>query len=213
MFGYDVIVADPPWLFELRSEAGIAKSPQAHYSCMPTKDICALPVDHLAGGDCWLFLWVTAPMLEDGLRVMRAWRFDYVTTMAWHKVFRSGKNAIGTGYVVRSMHENILIGKMGNPGCAKPMPSLFTGIRRENSRKPDEFFALVERFKPRARRLDLFSRETRPGWTNWGDEKTKFDMEPANDLAPHGAGDGGGCLGDGRGGDHPEREGLFPRGD
>ena len=28
MFGFDVIMADPPWLFELRSEAGENKSAQ-----------------------------------------------------------------------------------------------------------------------------------------------------------------------------------------
>lgn len=29
---YDFIMADPPWRFELRSEAGEDKSPQAHYA-------------------------------------------------------------------------------------------------------------------------------------------------------------------------------------
>lgn len=28
---------------------------------------------------------------------------------------------------------------------------------------------------PGARRADVFSRQTRPGWESWGDEATKFD--------------------------------------
>lgn len=50
-FSFDVILADPPWLFELRSEAGEAKSAQAQYDCIPTEEIMALPVGHLAAGD------------------------------------------------------------------------------------------------------------------------------------------------------------------
>jgi hypothetical protein len=34
MFGYHVIVADPPWTFELRPEAGEGESPPAQYKCM-----------------------------------------------------------------------------------------------------------------------------------------------------------------------------------
>lgn len=63
MFGFDVIMADPPWSFELRSEAGAAKAPQGQYRCLPTAAIAALPVNQLARGDCWLWLWATFPMM------------------------------------------------------------------------------------------------------------------------------------------------------
>ena len=46
--------------------------------------------------------------------------------------------------------------------------------RREHSRKPDEVVAGIERLVP-GPYLELFARETRPGWTAWGNEVTKFD--------------------------------------
>jgi N6-adenosine-specific RNA methylase IME4 len=55
MFGYDVIVADPPWDFENYSDAGTKKGADPHYSVMALKDIKALPVHELARGD-WLLL-------------------------------------------------------------------------------------------------------------------------------------------------------------
>jgi N6-adenosine-specific RNA methylase IME4 len=59
MFGYDLIVADPPWDFENYSDAGTKKGADPHYGVMPLKEIKALPVHELARGDCLLLLWTT----------------------------------------------------------------------------------------------------------------------------------------------------------
>lgn len=174
-FCADVIVADPPWLVEMRSEKGEAKAPQAHYDCLPIDAIKRFPVGHLAGSDCWLFLWTSAPLLDRAFEVMNAWGFTYCSRCAWAKVTQNGKPRLGPGYVVRTLHEDILIGKIGEPRRQKPLPSLFSGVAREHSRKPEEFYALVERFAPLARRVDLFARQSRPGWNTWGNEATKFD--------------------------------------
>jgi N6-adenosine-specific RNA methylase IME4 len=40
--------------------------------------------------------------------------------------------------------------------------------------------AMVERVIPDARRLELFCRKPRPGWTSWGNEVT--DEEAETDL-------------------------------
>jgi hypothetical protein len=86
-----------------------------------------------------------------------------------------GKPRMGTGYRVRTLHEPILVATMGNPQH-KPLPSLFDGVAREHSRKPDEFYDIALRHTPAAlRRVDLFSRETRPGFEGWGAEHGKFD--------------------------------------
>lgn len=178
-FSYDVIVADPPWLVEMRSAKGETKAPQAHYSCMSIDAICALPVGHLARGDAWLFLWTSAPLLDRAFDVLRAWGFAYCSRLTWRKATINDKTRVGPGYVVRTMSEDILIGKIGAPRRAKALPSLFSGLAREHSRKPDEFYRLAEGFAPDAFRADLFSRASRPGWTGWGDEHGKFDREHA----------------------------------
>lgn len=48
--------------------------------------------------------------------------------------------------------------------------------RREHSRKPDGIHERIERLVA-GPYLELFARQTRPGWTAWGNETTKFDKE------------------------------------
>ncbi|MEH2508669.1 N6-adenosine-specific RNA methylase IME4 [Nitrobacteraceae bacterium AZCC 1564] len=177
---YDVIMADPAWSFENWSVGGNAKNAKAQYVCMPTDDICALPVGRLARGDCWLWLWATYPMLPDALKVMDAWGFRYVTGGPWVKRGQTGKLAMGTGYVLRSCSEIFLLGKMGEPDTLnRSTRNVIEAPRREHSRKPDEAYATCEALFPATRRADLFSRQSRPGWDAWGNESTKFDQVAA----------------------------------
>jgi N6-adenosine-specific RNA methylase IME4 len=174
-FGFDVIMADPPWSFHNWSEAGEKKNAKAQYECMPTDDICSLPVGHLAAGDCWLWLWATHPMLRDAMRVMDAWGFRFITSGVWVKRGKSGKLAFGPGYVLRTSSELFLIGKTGAPGSFdKSVRTVVEAPRRQHSRKPDLAYAVAERLFGPARRADLFSRQQRRGWTSWGDETTKY---------------------------------------
>jgi N6-adenosine-specific RNA methylase IME4 len=181
MFGYDVIVIDPPWNYQLRSEKGQAKSAHAHYQCRDLAWIKALPVGQLARAKTLLFCWATAPMLPEALEAMAAWGFAYKTQLVWRKVTPSGKPRMGPGYVARTLHEPVLVGAIGRGTQEGALPSLFDGvdlfdgIAREHSRKPDEFYELVRRVTPDATRCDVFSRETRPGFDGWGDEVTKFN--------------------------------------
>lgn len=47
MFGYDFVMIDPPWRFDLRSDAGEGKAPQAQYDCTSMEGIKALRVGDL----------------------------------------------------------------------------------------------------------------------------------------------------------------------
>ena len=171
---YDVIVADPPWRFRTWGEHNQHKSASRHYDLMMTDDILSLPVNQLAQRDCVLLLWATGAMLPQAMQVMSAWGFTYKSLMSWRKTTATGKVRMGTGYWTRSMHEPILLGTIGQPKKISGVPSLFDGIARAHPRKPDEFYALVDRHSPGLRRSDLFSREKRLGWDGWGNEATKF---------------------------------------
>lgn len=179
---YDFIMADPPWRFELYSEAGEEKSAQAQYSTMTLDAIAALPVDDLARESCLLWLWATAPMLPAQIAIGERWGFRYVTSGTWVKRTRHGKVAFGTGYVLRNAHEPFLIMKRGEPVTSRSVRSVVEGVVREHSRKPDEAFAAAEALMPgpaeggprKIRRVELFSRTHRPGWDAWGDEVGKF---------------------------------------
>ncbi len=99
---YGLILADPPWPYEMRSEAGYGKSPEAHYDTMSLEEIAALPVDELAAPDCLLVMWSTWPHLQHALRVMRCWGFRYITGGSWTKRTRDGHPTFGTGFVFRT---------------------------------------------------------------------------------------------------------------
>jgi N6-adenosine-specific RNA methylase IME4 len=101
----------------------------------------------------------------------------FARTGVWLRVsdHKPRKQAFGTGYVLRCAGEPFLIGTIGNPRTARNVRSVIEGPIREHSRKPEEAYAEAEKLMPRARRADLFSRQTRPGWTSWGNEAGKFD--------------------------------------
>lgn len=173
---YSWIDADCPWDFSLYSEKGGKKSAQKHYRCLPLDVIKAFPVQDLAAENCVLSLWATAPMLKQQMEVLDAWGFTYKTEMIWRKMTELGKQTFGPGYIVRGSHEPVLIAARGHPEfMAKNIRSCFDGLRREHSRKPEEFYELADRILPRGRRVRLFARSTRPGWESWGDQVGVFD--------------------------------------
>lgn len=189
---YDLIMADPPWATKARSPKGERKSAAAKYKLMPLDEIAALPVYQLAAPDCVLFLWGVWNLTLHGgdLRrdyrdadasrspigeIIRAWGFRYATGGCWRKTTINNKVSFGTGYRVRSSCEPFFIGIIGNPKTSRGERNIFDGLRRAHSQKPDEAYAWCERYFPNARRLELFSRSSRPGWDAWGDEAGKFD--------------------------------------
>lgn len=177
MFGYDVIVTDVPAKFELYNpETGGLKSAGNHYDLMTDEEIMALRVGELAHPHCLLLYWTTGWAMATGraTKIVQAWGFKPLTELAWRKTTRTGKVRMGPGYRVRTMHEPILVAALGDQNH-KPLKSLFDGLARQHSRKPDEFYAMVERATPKAFRCDLFARQSRPGFDTWGHESTKFD--------------------------------------
>lgn len=187
--GYGLIMADPPWRFETRSGRGITrKGAGGQYRTMTIEAIKALPVGALAGADCLLWLWATNPMLPRAFEVLTAWGFEFKTAGHWAKTTASGKLAFGTGYILRCAGEPFLIATRGRPVTTRSQRSVIQGRVREHSRKPDSAYACAEALIPGARRLDLFSRQHRPGWDAWGDQAGLFDdpvlsMELSHDPA------------------------------
>lgn len=175
--GYQLIMADPPWRFSNYSAAGEGKNATAHYACESLEWIKALPVSIIAADNCLLWLWATNPMLREGIEVLTAWGFEFKTAGHWVKRTSRGKLSFGTGYLLRCAGEPFLIGTRGSPKTSRSVRSVVEGPLREHSRKPDEAFAAAERLMPDANRIELFSRQPRPGWKGWGLEVDKFQMK------------------------------------
>jgi N6-adenosine-specific RNA methylase IME4 len=121
-------------------------------------------------------------MLDQAIEVMQAWGFIFKTAGTWLKTTKHGKISFGPGYILRSSNEPFLIGTVGRPVTTNAVRSGFAARVREHSRKPDHAYRMAEALIPNARRADLFSRQTRPGWESWGNESTKFDLDQIESL-------------------------------
>lgn len=163
---YNVIYADPPWRFQTYSALGEGRSAAAYYDVMTPGEIAAYPVQHLAGKDCVLLLWVTDPLLEAGLNVIKAWGFTYKTVgFYWIKTSKDYcSRPIGTGYWTRANPEQCLLATRGRPKrLNSDVRKLVESPRREHSRKPDGIYERIERLAA-GPYVELFARDRRPGW-------------------------------------------------
>lgn len=52
--------------------------------------------------------------------------------------------------------------------------NIIASRKREHSRKPDELYTIIEQGSP-GPYLELFAREKRSGWTQWGDELGTYE--------------------------------------
>jgi len=148
---------------------------EAQYKTMTLQDIKNLPVNNLADINCILFMWVTFPLLQEGLEVIEAWGFKYKTLgFSWIKTNpKNGKPFFGVGYYAKSNCEVCL---MGTKGKVHPMvisnkvSSVVISPRREHSRKPQEVREKIVELFGDIPRVELFAREKIEGWDVWGNE-------------------------------------------
>ena len=172
---YKTIYADPPWQFQNRTGKVAPEHKRlSRYSTMQLEEIKAMPVSKVADEKCHLYLWVPNALLPEGLEVMQAWGFEYKTNIIWEKVRKDGMpDGRGVGFYFRNVTEILLFGIRGDknrtldPG--RSQVNLIRSIKREHSRKPDEFVNLIERCSS-APFLEIFARGDRAGWDMWGDQ-------------------------------------------
>src|SRR5262249_32857235 len=134
----------------------------------------------VAAKNAHLYLWVPNALLTDGLAVMHAWGFRYVSNIVWAKRRKDGgPDGRGVGFYFRNVTELLLFGVRGSMRTLKPGRSQVNMIetrKREHSRKPDEQYDLIQSCSP-GPYLELFARYPRQGWTVWGDE-SPLDQTP-----------------------------------
>lgn len=164
---HHVIVADPPWAYEKRAEDATHRG-ACPYPTMAIDEICAMPVADLALDDCVLWLWTTNAFMEEAYQVAQAWGFEVKTILTW------AKDRMGVGDWLRGQTEHCLMAVKGRPVVRLTnQTTLLHGPMREHSRKPDEFYRMVEALCPGSK-CELFSREQREGWANFGAEVGLF---------------------------------------
>lgn len=177
---YKTILADPPWRFLNRTgKVAPEHGRLRRYQTMSTEEICNLPVIRHADMPSHLYLWVPNALLPEGLRVMRAWGFEYKTNLVWFKVRKDGgPDGRGVGFYFRNVTELLLFGTRGKMRTLAPGRSqvnLVATRKREHSRKPTTIYSLIQRCSP-GPYLELFARDRAPAWTAWGTEAESYDQ-------------------------------------
>ena len=170
---YQIIYADPPWHYKNYADNSASRWVGNQYPVMSVVDIGNLPVGNISDDNSILFLWVTSPCLLDGLRVMEAWGFTYKTKgFCWIKRNKKANSLFwGMGYWTRSNSEDCLIGVRGRPkrnnaGVHQVIDARWQSHSRKPGQARDRIVSLVGDLP----RIELFARETHPGWDAWGNE-------------------------------------------
>lgn len=187
---YKTIYADPPWQFQNRTGKVAPEHKRLNrYSTLTLNEIMSLPVADISDEKSHLYLWVPNALLPEGLAVMKAWGFEYKTNLIWEKVRKDGQpDGRGVGFYFRNVTEILLFGIKGDknrtlqPG--RSQVNLLRTMKREHSRKPDEFVSLIESCS-QGPRLEIFARGNRANWDMWGNQADEFYEPDWNTYANH----------------------------
>ena len=171
---YSIIYADPPWSYQNRGTRAAASK---HYDTMTIEDIKRMGVGAAGGGianeDCVLFMWATFPMLREALDVIEAWGFTYKSVaFVWLKKNRKSEGWFyGLGFWTRGNAEVCLLATRGHPKRqAANVHQFIIAPIQEHSRKPDEARDKIVALMGDVPRVELFARQSPPGWDVWGNE-------------------------------------------
>lgn len=178
---FATVLIDPPWRFTNRTGKMAPEHRRLRrYRTMSFQEIAALPVTKVAAPKSHLYLWAPNALLAEALEIMRAWGFTYKTNLVWYKIRRDGgPDGRGVGFYFRNVTELLLFGVRGSVRTLKPgrrQVNLLPARKREHSRKPEQFYDVIEQCSP-GPRLELFARHYREGWVQWGDELGKLEEE------------------------------------
>lgn len=174
---YDILVVDPPWP---RKKGGLrsTRPNQGRTLDYPTLSLSVIGdlldkeiLPKAASTHC-LFLWGIDKFLLQGEQLLLDRGYKLHARMVWDKT-----NGIAPAFTIRFSHE--YISWFYKPTLLPVTPrgkhrSVIVEPSRQHSRKPDAFYALIDSLYPGLKKLDVFSREKRKGWSQWGNQPNHF---------------------------------------
>lgn len=179
---YDVFVIDPPWQ---KKKGGLRKSRpnqgrDLDYPTMPTGDIFALldtDILSMAADTHCVFLWTIEQYLTECDTEMFRRGYRRHARLIWNKL-----NGVAPAFTVRYSHEYLVwyykprLLPIAQEMRGKIM-TVFEERGREHSRKPDIAYNIISALYPESHRIDVFSREKRKGWEQWGNQVDYFEQD------------------------------------
>ena len=167
------VLIDPPWDIHM----------ELSYGTMTDDEMRNLPIQNIhpnTGPGGFVFLWATTRTVAVARDCLRIWGYTRADEIIWIKTnqlggtVRSGR----TGHWLNHNKEHCLVGIKGDVsyssvGRYRKDCDLIVSPVRENSRKPDEIYDIIERIVGQDRLcLELFGRlhNRRPGWITVGNQ-------------------------------------------
>lgn len=174
---FSLLSIDLPWSYsdKLRQSKTKRGAEDVYTSQLCYQEFFALPIAQLAATNAVLWMWTTSSHLELAFPLLRAWGFQYKQLGVWGKIQKGdrSKPKIGMGRTFRQSVEPGLLatrGRVANALALKNQSNLFLEPVGKHSQKPEAVQDALEAMFPTFdRRLEMFARRVRPGWTCIGD--------------------------------------------
>ena len=189
---FDIILADLPLFYNNRKAGGerlqktkFGGGAMKHYPLMKDNDLLNLKpyIDSISNKDCALFLWVTMPKLDFCMEFMKYCGFKYKTMpFVWVKTYsKSGTIVQNPGFYTASNAEAVILGTKGKTSryfepSKKMIQQVVLSPRLKHSQKPEDIQDKIDLMYPSYKKLELFARRQKNGWTCLGNEITGNDI-------------------------------------
>jgi N6-adenosine-specific RNA methylase IME4 len=172
---FEIVYADPPWSYygSPIKDAAAGK----HYSLMSQEALANLAVRDIMAKRAALFLWATGPRLHFALELVERWGLHFRGVLyVWVKTNKRNEIIRGQGVpptFTKPTTEFVLAATTMPTGRPFPLRDLAQAQvvlhqREEHSRKPAVFRTMIEQLCGKRARIELFARESAPGWASWG---------------------------------------------
>lgn len=170
---YGAVMLDPPWAFKTYDGKDLVPTQGAQpYDTTQLNEIAGLPIPRILAGNAALFLWDNDSLPRTLPFLAEAWGLRIATknVFVWDKGER-----IGMGYYTRKQAEVCHLLVRGKPKVkAHDVRQVIREPRREHSRKPEDARTRIEALFD-GPYLEVFGRQSRPGWDVIGDQADLFD--------------------------------------
>jgi len=171
---YGTVIIDPPWAMSKIEREVRPNQVGFDYPTMDYEQLRAFrpTLQRLTAEHCHVYMWTTQRFLPMAFRLLEDYEVKYVCTHVWHKP--GGFQPLG---LPQYNCEFVLYGRIGTPTFIETTAFnlCFEAPRAEHSRKPDQFYDTIRRVTA-GPRIDVFSREPRDGFDQYGNEPGKFDV-------------------------------------
>lgn len=177
---FDIFVIDPPWP---KKKGGLRRvrpnqEKNLDYKTLSVNEIFDLldkDIFPLANVNHSVFLWGIDEFLHIGELSMENRGYRRHARLIWDKC-----NGIAPSFSVRYSHEYLtwFYKPKFQPvdiNARGKITTVFKEAARQHSRKPDIAYQNINFWYPNSIKLDVFSREKRDGWNQWGNQVDFFD--------------------------------------